>query len=84
MNIDPSGYSALSNLTVTQACSFILDSAATLLVGALFGALAGALISGIDYALGAGKDFSWKGRWNEMKLGLTRGLRIIKCIFALR
>lgn len=73
MNIDPSGYSALSNLTVTQACSFILDSAATLLAGALFGALAGALISGIDYALGAGKDFSWKELWNEMKLGMLMG-----------
>ena len=73
MNIDPSGYSALSNLTVTAACSFILDSTATILAGALFGALAGALISGIDYALGAGSDFSWKELWNEMQLGMLMG-----------
>ena len=73
MNIDPSGYSALSNLSVAQACSFILDSATTILAGALFGAVAGAVISGIDYVLGAGSDFSWKELWNEMQLGMLMG-----------
>lgn len=73
MNIDPSGYSALSDLAIGEAGKFILDATATILMGALFGAFAGTLIGGLDYVLGAGKKVPWSDIWNEAKLGMLMG-----------